>query len=423
MHQMAKVGIGDIRFFIPALKIDLEQIIRKRSINDEILHGRLVRALETTGQRFIRFPESFEDPVTMGAESVSQLLKKNPSINIQNVRYLTTATETSLDYSKPTAAYIQGVLQSAGIAVPERLSTFQIQHACAAGTVGILSLAALLLASPDPNETGLVVCTDIARYSSGTSAEITQGSGAVSILLEKNPKLLELDIGIQGYSSKDVDDFFRPLGSITARVQSKHSLRCYNDSLTDAFNDYCKRKSASPQQVLEKTDYIILHTPFKTMPYKPMKRLVNEIMGFDDTRAEKYLVDRGIYVSTDPISNIGNTYTGSLFIALSFLLEREYKRIGDTIVGKKILLASYGSGNTMIILSGTVSKDACSIIKNWDLDSMINSGVTATFEQYDQWCSSDYQCLPSADTVIPGNRFYLANIRGDGYREYKFSGK
>jgi hydroxymethylglutaryl-CoA synthase len=57
----------------------------------------------------------------------------------------------------------------------------------------------------------------------------------------------------------------------------------------------------------------------------------------------------------NPIADIGNTYSASMYLFLAFLLRERYEALGEGIVGKRLLLACYGSGNTMIVLSGIVA--------------------------------------------------------------------
>ena len=54
---------------------------------------------------------------------------------------------------------------------------------------------ALLSLSHGRDERGLVICTDVARYDAGTSAEITQGAGAVAMIAERGCGLVELELG------------------------------------------------------------------------------------------------------------------------------------------------------------------------------------------------------------------------------------
>ncbi|HUJ73952.1 MAG TPA: hypothetical protein VL359_03800, partial [bacterium] len=249
------VGISDIGLYIPQPCIDLETLVRRRVGHAPRLDRHLERACRVTGQKAIRFPEVWEDSATLAASAARTLILQSPGFDLRAVRHLAVGTETSVDHSKPVSAYVQGMLNRAGFGLPGAVSSFQVQHACAGGTMALLSVAAMLASGGRPADTGIVVNTDVARYETESTAEITQGAGAVALHVQQMPRLLELDLRTTGYASADVDDFFRPLGSITARVNGSYSMRCYWESLEAAFLDYCARSSTRPEQALLDTDY------------------------------------------------------------------------------------------------------------------------------------------------------------------------
>ncbi|MFW5742984.1 MAG: hydroxymethylglutaryl-CoA synthase, partial [Spirochaetota bacterium] len=241
----------------------LDTLVAHRIAEDPKFERRLKRAIEKTGQGAIRFPAPYEDSATLAAQASYSLLRRNPD-STRRLRYIGTGTETTVDQSKPVAAYLEGMLQNSGVDVPETMMTFQTQHACAGGTIAMMSIAGLLAGSSQ-DDSGLVVSSDIARYEAPSTAEITQGAGAVSLLVERDPKLVELDLDTQGLCSRDVDDFFRPIGSVTAKVKGAYSMQCYNEALEVAFEDHCKRRGTKPADVLSSTDMFVFHVPFKLM--------------------------------------------------------------------------------------------------------------------------------------------------------------
>jgi hydroxymethylglutaryl-CoA synthase len=266
MISNKKIGISDINIYIPEAKLDLDVLIKKRSESNPKLARHLERALRVTGQKAIRFPNVWEDSATMAAQAAYGLLKGKDPVALSNLRHLVVGTETGLDHSKPLSAFVQGMLQRACVEVPESLSSFQVQHACAGATLSLLSVGGLLGMSNRSAESGLVIATDIAHYETETTAEVTQGAGAVALLIETAPRLLELDLSTIGLCSRDVDDFFRPLGSSTARVKGRYSMEQYWANLNEAFLDHAQRIGELPSEVLESTDFFVLHTPFKRFP-------------------------------------------------------------------------------------------------------------------------------------------------------------
>ena len=118
----------------------------------------------------------------MAAQAAAQLLVRLDAADVASLRYLVVGTETGIDQAKPIAAYVHGMLQRAGFPISQAISTFDVQHACAGGAIGLLSVGAMLGASRTGAERGLIICTDEARYAPGSNAEITQGAAAVAIL-------------------------------------------------------------------------------------------------------------------------------------------------------------------------------------------------------------------------------------------------
>jgi hydroxymethylglutaryl-CoA synthase len=426
-RQDKSVGISDLGIYVPPPEMDVEALIKRRVRDNPMLDRHFERAGRVTGQSAFRFPELWEDSATLAARSAYDLFARSPGFDTHSLRHLIVGTETGVDHSKPVSAYVQGMLQKAGIRLPTSLSSFQTQHACAGGTFGLLSVAGLLSAGGNESDSGLVLSTDIARYETKSTAEITQGAGAVSLLVESSPRLVELDIANLGFCSRDVDDFFRPLGSITARVNGSYSMKCYWESLHDSFLDYCARKGAKPEEELLSTDYFILHTPFRRMPEAALAKLFERVLGFDSARTKSFLEERSFASGVDPVGRIGNIYNGSLFAVLAFLLSERYQVLGEGIIGKRLLFASYGSGNTMIVFAGRVAPEAPKVISQWGLDRVLGSARRAGFEEYEAWIAGPAQPELYSELFShvkpPSGAFVLNGIRKDGYREYAFTGK
>ena len=412
-----KVGLGDLRFYVPRNEIRLADLVARRIAEKPELKRHLDRAIQTTGQRAIRFPAPSEDTATMAAEAARELLAANPAGKTAGLRWIVTGTETGVDHSKPVSAYVQGMLTKAGIELPSNLATFQVQHACAGGSLGMIGVAGMLAISRVTTDTGLVLASDISRYSLSTTAEITQGAGAVAALLERDPRLLEFDPAAAGYASHDVDDFFRPLDSITAKVKGGYSMECYLQSFFEAWDDHVARLGVDKVEWLRGLDAVVLHTPFRNMPEIAMKRLLARDLGMDEAGADAWLAGHSFFDSVDIIADIGNSYSASIFIFLASTLRALRKRFGDEVVGKNILFASYGSGNVMTVFTATVAGGAGALIDGWNIEGVMGGALPATMEDYDKWTSGKDQI--AAESAGP-RRFGLRSIRADGYREYGY---
>ena len=204
-------------------------------------------------------------------------------------------------------------------------------------------------------------------------------------------------------------------------------MKCYSESLQEAFLDYCARAGEKPDKTLMSTDYFILHTPFRRMPETALQKLFERILGFDAARTKSFLEEKSFAAGVDPLGRIGNIYNGSLFAVLAFLLQERYQTLGESIVGKRLLFASYGSGSTMIVFAGKVAPEAPRVISRWGLDQVLDSARPAGFDEYEAWIASPADSQLYAELLSrakpPSGAFVLNGIRKDGYREYAFTGE
>ena len=420
------VGIGDIAVYVPPLRMALERLQERHRAADAALADRFDRAVAKTGQRAIRFPGSWEDAATMAAQAALALVTRFGGKDLHRLRYLIVGTETALDLAKPIAAYVVGMLRRAGLPVPAALSAFQTQHACASGTVALLGVGALLAVAGQPDECGLVICTDVARYEAGTTAEVTQGAGAVAMLAEPGPQLLELDISTAGYATEDVDDFFRPVGASTPQVKGRRSIECYKQGLAGALEDHASRLGATPREVLRQADIIAMHAPYHGLPGEALRELLVQHLGLGEEAAGEYLQERSFAASVLPSQTVGNLYSGSLFLGLASALHEHYQRLGERIVGKRALLFSYGSGSTAVAFGGRVSANAPQVLAKWDLERQLNHATDAPLAEYDRWmmngaAASEPSVTAPNRTPTGSGRFFLDHVREDGYRIYDVS--
>ena len=419
------VGLSDLSVFAPEARLSIATLTVKRIQENPDLQKHLDRAVHTTGQQTMRFPELWEDTITLGAEALRTLLSRKSELQRSGLRYLTLGTETSVDMSKAGSSYLQGLMAKTSTPLPLHLASFQVQQACAGGSLAALTLAGSLKAFGRPGDAAAVITSDIARYPAPSTAEVTQGAGATALWLETNPQLLEFDLDSVGFYSKDVDDFFRPLGSTTAKVRGGFSLACYHEAFLEAFADHCQRAGVSPQEELNSIDAFCLHVPYAQMPVGALEKLFNLHTPLSSERIHAHLSERGFFESLVPAAQLGNLYTGSLWLSLAWSLRERAAAWGSQLVGKKYLLASYGSGNTMAVWTARVAAGAQAVIDSWDLAHLMTPAPEAPWERYLAWLNTEktpetYSSLFDP-AQIPSGRFYLRGIRADGYREYHVS--
>jgi hydroxymethylglutaryl-CoA synthase len=155
----------------------------------------------------------------------------------------------------------------------------EFKHACLGGVYGMKS-ALRHLALDGAGGQAIVVCADIAEYARGSSGEPTQGAGAVAMLLEEDPKLVEVDL-INSGSASDyrIMDFRKPMlrfcgqdRSESQQVQDfpvfngKYSTTCYIDETLHALNDMYEKRDIVAADYLRSLQTIFMHRPYRRMP-------------------------------------------------------------------------------------------------------------------------------------------------------------
>jgi hydroxymethylglutaryl-CoA synthase len=431
---MIPFGIGNLAFHIPSRSIELATLIESR-IAQGISGDRLERARSFTGQQYMRLADWYEDPVTMVAEATRSLLGQPQAPTPEEIRHFYCGTETAQDEAKPISSYVQGLLEINGRRIGPQCASFETKHACASGTYALLSGLNSLVVEHLAGSSSAAIAGmgDVASYPPGSTAELTQGAGAVAVLLEANPRLLAIDPGITGFWGEDVDDFFRAVGHRHATVRGRYSVECYLRALQGAYDDY-KRQALTTGLLtrppgghfLDTVDYVVLHAPFQSLPVQAMMRLLEEVRKLSRDEATQELERLRVSAGTSLIRHTGNLYTGSLYLCLADLLESECQRLGTALEGKRILLGSYGSGNTMVVFGGTVARGACQVIEGWNLrQGILRQHQPVSLAEYeflsqlDKFSPDQFNSVKNQRVAtIPSGAYHLDSIRDDGYRVY-----
>jgi hydroxymethylglutaryl-CoA synthase len=222
----------------------------------------------------------------------------------------------------------------------------------------------------------LVICTDIARYGLASPGEPTQGAGAVAMIISEEPRLCALEVGVSGSYTKDVNDFWRPLYSKEAVVDGHLSVQCYLDAITGAYTAW---KGANQEA---NTTHVpvarrLYHVPYGKMA-KKAHRQVMALEGKTEAEAdESYAAE--VQSSLELPGQIGNIYTGSLYLALASMLNAE----ADKLEGQRVAFFSYGSGCTAEFFAGTVVPGAAAFTKTLQLDGPLKNRRKYSFAEYE----------------------------------------
>lgn len=307
-----QIGIDKIGFSTSSLYLDLVELAEARGVDPN-------KYLIGIGQAKQAVIAPTQDIVTMGASAAAQILTETEKAKITTV---IVATESGIDNSKASAIYVKTLLE-----LDDFVRTIEFKEACYAGTAAIQAAKGLVSANPD--EQVLVIAADIARYGLNTPGEVTQGGGAVAMLVKANPRILTIE-NPSVPITRDVMDFWRPLGATEAIVDGKYSTNVYIEMFLDAFKRY---QQLTNDQL---TDFTALafHLPFTKMGKKALEALLGE-----DHSAIAEQLRAQLTASQQLNREVGNLYTGSLYLSLISLLAN-----GNVKAGDKLGLFSYGSG-------------------------------------------------------------------------------
>lgn len=268
------VGISGLAAYMPPLRIQLQDWCEWTGTP----WGKIRKVI---GHSFrMRAPN--QSVYTMAATAVMRLIDQY-DIDPRNVGFLGLGTESSTDNSAGPII-IKGMLDDAleargmpriarGCEVPE------FKHACLGGVYAMKG-ALRYLALDGRGRQAIVVCADIAEYARGSTGEPTQGAGAVAMLIEEDPKLVEVPLELAGSASAYRKmDFRKPMlrycgqdTSETIHIQDfpvfngKFSTTCYIDETLHALNDMYEKRGIDGVGYLRSLKYIFMHRPYRRMP-------------------------------------------------------------------------------------------------------------------------------------------------------------
>ncbi len=358
MQMQPKVGIESISVHVPRYFVDLKTLAAANDVDPgKYYHGLGVRRMAVVA------PD--EDPVTMAVEAARALIERN-KLDGGRIGLLVVGTESGVDGAKPIAAYVHGLVGLSG-----ECRTFDAKHACYSGTAA-LRMAADWCAvhGTQHRNKALVIATDIARYDEGSAGEPTQGAGAVAMLVGDEPHVLDLDLRNEAVFSREVMDFWRPNYRSSAMVDGKTSISSYLSALK---NTYLTHRAASGFG-WDDYEYLLFHVPFPKMAYKAFRVLCG--LERNDNADDQFDLRSGPALWAN--RELGNIYSGSLYLSLAGLLEKG----GRKVEGARIGLFSYGSGCCAEFFTGRLGTDS----KNWADKIGIGAGLDRrtelTYEQY-----------------------------------------
>ncbi len=320
-----KIGIDKIGFHIPDYYVDMNDLAVARDVEP-------AKFTIGIGQDAMAVAPISQDPVTLAANAALNILDEADREAIDFVMF---GTETGIDHSKSAGVYVHRLLD-----LQPNARTIEMKQACYGGTAALQLAKGHIALNPESKV--LVLASDIARYGLNTAGEVTQGAGAVAMVISANPKIITIE-NDSTFLTSDIMDFWRPTYSDVAYVDGKYSNEQYLSFVSQVWNKYKEETSLS----LDDFEAICFHLPYTKMGIKALETLLEE--GNEET---KQRLQNNLEVSIQYSREVGNIYTASLYLGLISLLEGK-----ELNAGERLGLFSYGSGAVGEFFTGVVQEN------------------------------------------------------------------
>lgn len=441
-----KVGIDSITFDVPKLHLPIKTLAENRNIEPD----KLIKGL---GLHKMTFPDVHQDVVTFAANSVFKLMQQE-SLNPNDIARIYVGTESGIDASKPVASYVSALLeQQYGEGSFRYCDTLDMTFACI-GAVDALHNT-LDFIRLNPTKKAIVVASDNAKYDLASTGEYTQGAGAIAMLITANPRVLSFSNEI-GVSSQGVFDFFKPrryisksevlnttdnpewFGILENEVafykeqpvfDGQYSNQCYINRTTEAYSHY-KEITNQNEVLLHNWENILMHLPYCFQARRTFVEIyANELSNEEErdtktlSKSAEYLefVNHKIFPSEIASGQVGNMYTGSIFLGLLSTLCFHYQN-ETNLQGKKFGFIAYGSGSKSKVFEAEVENGWQSVIEKVQLFETLSESHEIDFGTY----ISLHKKERKESVLQPKNEFALTHIEKEnpvllGARYYEFS--
>lgn len=347
------VGIEQIAFYTPGLSLDMIDLANARGEEpDKYTIG--------IGQSTQSIVPNYEDVVTMGVNAARTFIDQ---VEVDAIDMLLFATESGVDNSKSGAIFAKNFL-----GLKEGIRAIEMKQACYAGTFALMQAKDFVTLHPEKKV--LVIASDIARYGLKTPGEVTQGAGAVAMLISAEPKVAVINDDTV-YMVRDEPDFWRPIDSDIALVDGHQSTDVYKEMFLDLWGRY---KAESGLELGDLAGWGF-HMPYTKMGKKALEQILPEV---DEAEAEvlrERLCDAQFYNR-----HVGNLYTGSLYLSFISLLDQSKQlKAGD-----RIGMFSFGSGAEAELFSLTLVDGYKDVLAENQIQEMLDNRKRLSMAEYEQ---------------------------------------
>lgn len=452
MNKM-KVGIHSIAFDIPQLYLPITTLAEARNIEvDKLIKG--------LGLLKMSFPDVHQDVVTMASNAALKLIRQG-NIKPNEISRIYVGTESGVDSSKPVGSYVLSNLESVlGEGSFRNCDTVDLTFACI-GAVDALQNC-LDYIRLNPTKKAIVIASDNAKYDLNSTGEYTQGAGAVAMLITANPNILSFSNAV-GVATEGVFDFFKPRRTVSKATitvsddnpewqgvleneiaiykeqpvfDGQYSNQCYINRITEAYEHF-KTESEQQGKIYENWTNILMHLPycfqgrrtFIEIFAKENPELLAAQTGETDkdkvkalAKNEEYLslVKTKIQPSEIASGQVGNIYTGSIFLGLLSALCYHYQQKTD-LAHHKLGFIAYGSGSKSKVFEAEVESDWQTAIAKVKLFETLEACQAIDFSTYEKLHKKELK----SSVIKPKEEFYLDGIEKEnpvliGARYYNY---
>lgn len=436
------VGIVAMDIYFPKTSVSQTELEKF----DKVGTGKYTIGL---GQQNMAFCGDREDVISIALTAVQNFFEKF-KISPKDIGRLEVGTETILDKSKSVKTYLMDLFGD-----NTNVEGIDTLNACYGGTNALLNSVNWMESRAWDGRYALAVAADIAVYERGP-ARPSGGCAAVVMLIGPNAPLV-LEPGLRGSHMEHVYDFYKPThGSEYPTVDGVLSIDCYLRSLDVCYQHYKSKYNAAFNKnfSIDDADFIVCHSPYNKLVQKSIGRFMyNDFLGntsnplysqalpFKDLPREKTyqhkditaifaslsseLYKKKVVPSTLLPTELGNMYCASLYGGLMSLLDSQR----NNLVGKRILLFSYGSGATSTLFSiRAVKPTITQIAETSNVRARLAQRIFVSPEDFTAILSQNekrfgsgsngYAPTQSVDNLFPGT-YYLDGIDTKYRRTYK----
>jgi hydroxymethylglutaryl-CoA synthase len=448
-----KVGIDSISFDIPKIYLPITTLAENRNIEaDKLMKG--------LGLHKMSFLDVHQDMVTLASNATLKLIQQE-NLEPKEISRIYVGTESGVDSSKPVGSYVLSNLEQIfGARSFKNCDVVDLTFACIGAVDALQNCLDYIRLNPEKK--AIVVATDNAKYDLNSTGEYTQGAGSIAMLITANPRVLSFSKEV-GVATEGVFDFFKPRRNFTKEeaLQSEnnpewngvleneiniykeqpvfdgqYSNQCYISRITEAYEHY-KSESHQKGKLYEKWSAILMHLPYCFQGRRTFveifanenPELLENQLGENNkekikalAKSSEYLdiINQYIFPSEIASGQIGNIYTGSIFLGLLSTLCYHFKNetnITNTTLG----FIAYGSGSKAKVFEAVVEENWEKVIENVTLFETIEQTTPIDFSTYEKLHKKELK----QSVITPKNEFYLEKIEKEnpvlvGARFYSF---